>query len=96
MNNLKPDQLETFLQRNALLVDIRPAAEFAKGSLGGAVNVLLADIQNANHSLPKEQPLLLLCEKGMQSELAGLYLETQGYTQVWNLAGGLRKLGLVG
>ena len=94
MNSLKPDQLETFLQQAPQLVDIRPAAEFAKGSLGGAVNVLLADIQNAQHSLPKDRPVLLICERGMQSELAGLYLETQGYTQVWNLAGGLRKLGL--
>jgi rhodanese-related sulfurtransferase len=95
MNALKPDQLETFLQQAPQLVDIRPATEFAKGSLGGAVNVLLADIQNAQHNLPKDRPLLLICERGMQSELAGLYLETQGYTQVWNLAGGLRKLGML-
>lgn len=94
MNTLKPDQLETFLQQSPQLVDIRPAAEFAKGSLGGALNVPLAEVQGGQHGLPKDRPILLICERGMQSELAGLYLETQGYAQVWNLAGGLRKLGL--
>jgi len=36
--------------------------------------------------------LLLVCERGVTSELAGLYLEAAGYELVYNLEGGLRKL----
>lgn len=35
-------------------------------------------------------PVYLVCERGQVSELAGLYLETAGFTAVYHLAGGTR------
>lgn len=92
MRSLGAEGLEDFLKQNPLIVDVRPESEYSGGSLEGAVHIPLQDIQHGHHNLPKDRPILLICERGMMSELAGLYLETAGYEQVYNLEGGLRKL----
>ena len=43
--------------RNALLVDVREAGEYAAGHIPGAVNVPLSIIAEAD--LPKDRPLFL-------------------------------------
>lgn len=92
MRSLKAELLEDFLKDDPVIVDVRPQGEYGRGSLEGAIHITVQDIQHGNHDLPKDRPILLICERGMMSELAGLYLETAGYQQVWNLEGGLRKL----
>jgi len=47
-------------------------------------------IQKGEHGLPKV-PLLLVCEKGLLSQVAALYLEAEGY-EVMSLEGGLLAL----
>ncbi|RIH86659.1 rhodanese-like domain-containing protein [Calidithermus roseus] len=92
MRILKAEMLEAFLQENPLIVDVRPEAEYARGSLEGAIHLPVKAIQHGDHDLPKDRPILLICERGAMSELAGLYLEAAGYEQVYNLEGGLRAL----
>jgi len=92
MKLLKPADLEPFLGDHPLIVDVRPLEQPLQGRFQSALRVPLQDIQNGNHALPKDRPILLVCERGLMSELAGLYLEAAGYTQVYNLEGGLRKL----
>lgn len=92
MRTLKPDQLEAFLQDNPIVVDVRPAEQYRPEDFPKALHIPLPDIQHGHHQLPTDRPILLLCERGVMSELAGLYLEAAGYTQVWNLEGGYRKL----
>ncbi len=92
MRTLKSDLLKSFLQENPLVVDVRPPEQYDQNDFEGALHLPLHDIQHGNHSLPKDRPILLICERGVMSELAGLYLEAAGYEQVYNLEGGLRKL----
>ncbi len=92
MRTLKPELLPSFLQENPVVVDVRPPEQYNPDDFAGALHLPLADIQHGNHSLPKDRPILLICERGVMSELAGLYLEAAGYAQVYNLEGGLRKL----
>jgi len=92
MRTLKPELLKNFLQDNPLIVDVRPPEQYNRADLEGALHIPLHDIQRGNHSLPKDRPLLLVCERGVMSELAGLYLEAAGYELVYNLEGGLQKL----
>ncbi len=92
MRTLKSELLKSFLQDNPLVVDVRPPEQYNQGDFEGAVHIPLHDIQHGNHNLPKNRPLLLICERGVMSELAGLYLEAAGYEQVYNLEGGLQKL----
>lgn len=92
MKSLKPEELESLLRHSPIIVDVRPATRFAAGSLEGAVNISMDDIKRGKHQLPKDRRILLVCERGIQSELAGLYLEADGYNQVWNFEGGLNAL----
>ncbi|WP_297852906.1 rhodanese-like domain-containing protein [Meiothermus sp.] len=92
MRVLKPELLKNFLQDNPLVVDVRPLEQYNPSDFEGAVHIPLHDIQHGNHNLPKDRSLLLICERGVMSELAGLYLEAAGYEQVYNLEGGLQKL----
>lgn len=84
--------LKHFLQDNPVVVDVRPPEQYSHDDFAGALHLPLADIQQGNHSLPKDRPLLLICERGVMSELASLYLEAAGYDLVYNLEGGLQKL----
>ncbi|AWR85918.1 hypothetical protein Mtai_v1c06710 [Meiothermus taiwanensis WR-220] len=92
MRTLKPELLKSFLQENPVVVDVRPPGQYKPGDLEGALHIPLSEIQQGSHNLPKDRPLLLVCERGVLSELAGLYLEAAGYEQVYNLEGGLQKL----
>lgn len=92
MRTLKPELLKNFLQDSPLVVDVRPPEQYNQDEFAEALHVPLTDIQHGNHSLPKDRPILLICERGVMSELAGLYLEAAGYEQVYNLEGGLQKL----
>jgi rhodanese-related sulfurtransferase len=82
--------------RDALLVDVRDAAELAgEGKLRGAVNVsrgmleFRADPGGAYHNAEfrKERPVILYCASGGRSALAGKTLRDMGYAEVYNLGG---------
>ena len=92
MKSLSPTELTTLQPQGAQLVDVRSPQLFARDGLPGAINAPLAEIQLGRHQLPRNGPLVLLCERGLQSQLAALYLEADGYTEVYNLAGGLIAL----
>jgi rhodanese-related sulfurtransferase len=42
--------------------------------------------------VPKERPIYLICERGLVSELVGLYLEAAGFEHVFNVEGGMQAL----
>lgn len=72
------------------LFDLRAAALVEKESVPGARVLSLEDIQNNRFpDLSKDTSICLICERGAVSELAGLYFETAGFTDVYNLAGGM-------
>jgi rhodanese-related sulfurtransferase len=72
------------------LFDLRSPGIIAIDGIPGAKAINLEDIQNdLLPDLPKDTPIYLICERGVVSELAGLYFETAGFTEVYNLAGGM-------
>ncbi|ADI14622.1 rhodanese-like domain-containing protein [Truepera radiovictrix] len=74
-------------EAGAAVFDLRPAPSH----LAGAVPLSLEALQRgALPDLPPETPVYLVCARGQVSELAGLYLEAAGFTNVHHLVGGLR------
>jgi rhodanese-related sulfurtransferase len=72
------------------LFDLRHPGIIEMDGILGAKAIGLEDIQNNLFpDLPKDTPIYLICERGVVSELAGLYFETAGFTEVYNLAGGM-------
>jgi rhodanese-related sulfurtransferase len=86
------ERYHELLREGALVVDVRAAPLFKARPTPGAINVPWPRIQEGEHDLPKDRPLVLLCEVGQMSGLAALYLEADGHGPVYVLEGGLRAL----
>ncbi len=78
-------------RRNAIVVDLRTAADFAVGHLPGARHVALEELQAKIGQIAKNKatPVLLVCQTGLQSNKALRIVEAAGYTEVHVLQGGL-------
>lgn len=82
------------LEHGAQLVDVRSPSMFARDAFAGSVNVPLEDVRTGRlpNTLLPGTLVIVVCEHGQISELAGLYLEGQGFEDVVNVLGGLRAL----
>jgi rhodanese-related sulfurtransferase len=82
--------------RHAQVVDLRPADQFATGSLPNARNIPLGEIGQRCGELRKDRPVILVCNPGSASG-AATKLRASGIGEVYVLAGGLtawREAGL--
>ncbi|MBK5964121.1 sulfurtransferase [Thiocystis minor] len=74
---------------DVLLVDIRTPAEIAQGAIPDAFLMPMHLIPLRMSELPKDREVVLYCRSGARSYQACAYLMQQGYSQVWNLRGGI-------
>ena len=73
---------------DALLIDVREPAEYARGHVPGAFNIPQAELADRLAELPRVRPLLLICQSGYRSLRAAQFLKQTGFDQVVNVAGG--------
>jgi rhodanese-related sulfurtransferase len=78
-------------QQNALVVDVRPAVDFAGGHIINAINIPMSNFTKQINALEKhrERPIIINCRSGAQSSQACNQLRKQGFATVYNLRGGL-------
>ena len=82
------------LPRDAILIDVRSPAEFAGGSIPGAIHIPLNQIHLiASHQsqIDASKPIIVFCASGMRSGLARRQLLSMGHVNVIN-GGGLTSL----
>lgn len=89
MKSITIEELEQKNTSDAVIVDIRPAEEFARGSLEHAVNIPMADFRDRMGELEKDKTVYVLCHTGERSVEYVECLEAAGY-DAWNIAGGYR------
>lgn len=90
--NLAPTEAVALINRNhAFVLDVRDAAEFAKGHIVDAKNIPLDQLADRINELSKykDKPLLVNCQKGVRSAKACDILNKSAFKQVHNLQGGL-------
>ena len=77
-------------REDALVLDVRDAAEFAKGHVLGAKSAPLAEIEKRAGDLVKNKakPLIVCCDGGNQSLAALPRLRKIGFEKVFSLSGG--------
>jgi rhodanese-related sulfurtransferase len=93
---LHPDTLDVFLRRHedALLVDVREAAEAQAGALTlhgrAAHNVPLSRLAEhlAGWLAAPARPVVFVCRSGNRSAKAALALHRAGHAQAWTVVGG--------
>lgn len=77
--------------KDAIVVDVRPVADFAQGHILNAINIPMNGFKNQIATLHKHQeaPIIVSCRSGSQSSMACGQLRKQGFTEVYNLRGGI-------
>jgi rhodanese-related sulfurtransferase/rubrerythrin len=72
------------------LVDVRQAKEYEAAHLPGAIFMPLATLPDRVHELAKDTLTIAYCAVGGRSRAASQYLAGQGFTDVYNMAGGIK------
>ncbi len=71
-----------------LLVDVRTAEEYNKGTIVGAINIPVDELRNRLSELPKDQKIFIFCQIGLRGYLAQRILIQNDYQNVLNISGG--------
>jgi rhodanese-related sulfurtransferase len=88
VNTLQATQMMN--RDDAVVIDLRPSAEYANGHILGARSLPLADLARRAGELDKykAKPVILHCADGNRSGAGVALLRKNGFTNVVNLAGG--------
>ena len=83
---------------NAQLIDVRTPEEYAGGHLKNAVNLNIRsdDFVDQLNKLDKTRPVMVYCMSGGRSGQAANKMEELGFSEVYNMDGGIMKWGNAG
>lgn len=82
---------EMINRKDAVVIDVRPTADFSKGHIINAVNIPSNGFVSQIDTLKKHQgkPIIVSCRSGAQSNHACGQLRKAGFEEVYNLRGGI-------
>lgn len=82
---------QTLNADNTVVLDVREANEYQQGHLANAVHIPLGQLSKRIQELEKfrNQTLVAYCRTGNRSNSAARLLRKQGFSSVFNLAGGI-------
>lgn len=88
--NITVAELETMLQQGGLrLLDVRTDAEIARGKIPQGLSLPLHLLPLRLHEMDKNATTVFYCQMGGRSGQAAAFAAANGYTQVYNLQGGI-------
>jgi rhodanese-related sulfurtransferase len=87
VEEVEADALEA-MGPGPLVLDVREPSEFAQGHVPDAVNVPQSDIASRLDELPRDRPIVTICQSGMRSLRAAQFLKQQGFERVASVRGG--------
>lgn len=89
-DNLTIDEYQNqFSGDDHILVDVRTSSEFRQGRLPGAINIPLDQLSNRVGEIAKDRPVVVVCASGNRSQTGAQTLSQAGFSNVYNLKGGL-------
>ena len=85
------DALQLINHKNAVVLDVREQSEYDAGHILNAKLIPLGKLKQRIAELEKHQhePIVVMCRSGIRSASACIVLGKQGYTQAYNLVGGV-------
>ena len=95
-NNIDYEEAKMILKndKEAILLDVRSPQESRENHLSGSINLPLYNIEsNCNEMLTnKEDTIIIYCQSGNRSKRAMQILQKEGYTNLYNIAGGMDNI----
>ena len=78
-------------REDALVIDVRPAADYSQGHIVGAKSIPIDGFKNQLGQLEKhkDRSIVVCCRSGNQSQTACKALRDAGFSKVFNLRGGM-------
>lgn len=90
MKILTATDLKARLDAGPLTVlDVRTDEELAIAAIPGARHIPMQDLPARFAELNAAEPVAVLCHHGVRSEMAGRFLERNGFTEVYSVGGGI-------
>jgi molybdopterin/thiamine biosynthesis adenylyltransferase/rhodanese-related sulfurtransferase/molybdopterin converting factor small subunit len=89
VHELSPREAYERAQRGALLIDVREPYEYGRIRIPGAELVPVGSLARAREHMDPDQEMIFVCRIGERSALAVDLLRREGFSRVYNLAGGL-------
>ncbi len=71
------------------VIDVRQMEEIAHGTVPKAEALPLHILPTRYHELDKAEKLIVVCRSGARSAQACMFLQQQGFSNVYNLRGGM-------
>jgi len=81
---------------NFVLLDVRAPLEYKDNHIKGAINIQVSELRTRHNELNKNGKTILICNSGNQSSLAASILKRHGFTNVYNVAGGMTGYSAAG
>ncbi len=76
--------------QNTVLVDLREPILYKNGHIKDAILIPFADFEKQYTQLDKAKKIIFICHTGPMGEVTGQFLIAKGYTQIYNLEGGMK------
>lgn len=73
------------------VIDVRSSKDFEKGHIEGAINIPLGNLREKTSEFPKDESIVVHCNKGVTGNAAQNLLMNLGFTTVYNLSGGYKE-----
>lgn len=92
MREFSAQELRAYLDTAAeqpLLLDVREPWEFDKARIEGATLLPMRSVPDRLQELDPERETVVICHHGIRSRMVGHFLESQGFSNVINLSGGV-------
>ncbi|MDI9309642.1 MAG: rhodanese-like domain-containing protein [Limnohabitans sp.] len=75
----KTGEIKNFIERGAVIIDVRTTGEYASGHIKGSKNIPLDQIQGKVHEIKKlNKPIIACCRSGARSGQATSFLKQNG------------------
>lgn len=80
--NADNTKLTDIVKEGAILVDVRSPGEFSSGSVKGAINIPLDQLQQQLTKFKGKQNIVVFCRSGNRSSMAKNFLSQNGFQNV--------------
>lgn len=90
LETISPEMLDRYVQqKEGVIIDLRTPEQFGQSHIKGAVNVPYEEAKRLEY-YPKDQPLILYCDRGGASLSTAKDLAQKGY-RTCSLIGGMES-----
>jgi rhodanese-related sulfurtransferase len=72
-----------------LVLDVREPHEFEFANINGSLHIPLNQIPQRTDEIDSSSGCVVICHHGIRSQQAAAYLVYSGFTQIYNLSGGI-------